>query len=179
VDLWTERLHLREFELDDWEATLAYQLDPRYLRFYPWTHRTEPEVRAFVRRFVDAQSERPRRIFQLAICFRETGALIGNCGLRRKPDNEWEGDVGFELAPLHWGDGLATEAARAMVGFGFGELGLHRISATCLADNLGSRRVLEKVGLQLEGRLREHEHFKDRWWDTLLYGLLVHEWVAG
>lgn len=179
MDLWTERLHLREFDLDDLEATLAYQQDPRYLRYYPWTHRTEPEVRAFVRRFVDAQSERPRRIFQLAISLRETGALIGNCGLRRKPDHEWEGDIGFELAPLHWGRGHATEAARAMVGFGFGELGLHRISATCLADNLGSRRVLEKVGLRLEGRLRENEQFKDRRWDTLLYGLLEQEWATG
>ena len=62
-----------------------------------------------------------------------------------------------------------------MVAYGFSELGLHRISSWCIADNVASARVLEKVGFQLEGRLRENEYFKGRWWDTLLYGLLESE----
>jgi RimJ/RimL family protein N-acetyltransferase len=55
-------------------------------------------------------------------------------------------------------------------------LGLHRISSWCIADNTASTRVLEKAGFKLEGRLREHEYFKDRWWDRLLFGILEHEW---
>ncbi len=174
----TERLVLREFVADDWPAVLAYQRDPRFLLYYTWTDRTEAEVRDFVQMQVGHQAERPRRKFQLAITLPESDGLIGNCGIRRKPDNEWEADIGYELAPQHWGHGYATEAATAIVAFGFRELGLHRVSAWCIADNVASARVLEKVGLRREGRLRESEHFKGRWWDTLLYGLIESEWRA-
>ncbi len=155
---------------------LAYQNEPLYLRYYPWTERSEAEVRSFVQMLIDYQAAQPRRKFQLAITLPETGQLIGNCGVRRKDANEWEADIGYELNPAHWGNGYATEAARAMVEYGFRELGLHRISSWCVADNVGSARVLEKAGLKLEGRLRDNEYYKERWWDTLLYGLLVDEW---
>jgi len=174
----TDRLVLRDFTADDWADVLAYQRDPRYLRFYPWSDRTEAEVREFVRMFVDQQREEPRRRFQLAVTLPDSGLLVGNCGLRRKRENDWEADIGFELAPEHWGRGYATEAARAMVDFGFRGLGLHRVSSWCIAENTASARVLERTGLRLEGRLRENAFFKDRWWDTLLYGLLESEWRA-
>ena len=70
----------------------------------------------------------------------------------------------------------ASEAVRAMVGSGFGELRLRRIWARCLAENVASYRVLEKAGMRREGRLREEEWMKGRWWDTLVYGILDHEW---
>ena len=174
----TSRLVLREFVSDDWPDVLAYQGDPRYLRFYPWTDRTEAEARDFVQMFLDQQADHPRRKFQLAITLPDSGRLIGSCGIRRKPDNNREADIGYELAPEHWGRGYATEAAMAMVDFGFRELELHRISSWCIADNAPSARVLERVGLRLEGRLRENDYFKGRWWDTLLYGLLEDEWNA-
>ncbi len=172
----TTRLVLREFVTDDWSDVLAYQCDPRYLRFYPWTNRTEAEVRDFVLMFMNQQTEHPRRKFQLAITLLNTGRLIGNCGIRHKPENDWEADIGFELAPEYWGQGYATEAVLAIIDFGFRELELHRISSWCIADNAASTRMLERVGLRLEGRLRENEYFKGRWWDTLLFGLLESEW---
>jgi RimJ/RimL family protein N-acetyltransferase len=118
--------------------------------------------------FVQQQSERPRRKFQFAITFPNDGRVIGNCGIRRKPENDWDADIGYELSPEYWNRGYATEAALAVVNFGFQTLRLHRISAWCIAANTASARVLEKVGLRLEGRLRENEYFKGRWWDTLL-----------
>ena len=121
-------------------------------------------------------SRKPRRRFQLAIVLRDDGRLIGNCGIRRKPDNEWEADIGYELSPRYWGRGYATEAARAMVDFGFRHLGLRRISSWCIADNVASARVLERLGFVQEGRLRRNEFFKGRWWDTLLYAVLAEEW---
>ena len=63
-----------------------------------------------------------------------------------------------------------------MVDFGFRELRLQRISSRCIADNLASARVLERLGFKREGRLRRNEFFKGRWWDTLLYALLAEEW---
>ena len=168
----TERLALREFAEDDWRAVLAYQREPAYLRFYPWEDRSEQDARSFVNTFIAWRRETPRRRFQLAVTLKDGGLLIGSCGIRRKPDNEWEADIGFELAPAHWGRGLATEAALALVDFGFGELGLHRISSWCIAGNAASARVLEKAGMTLEGRLVENDYFKGRRWDTLLYGMV-------
>ena len=176
MQITTERLILREFESIDWPAVLAYQQDSRYLEFYPWPTRTESDVQKFVQCFLNEQSESPRRRFQLAAILRENGALIGNCGIRRKPDNDWEADIGCEIAPEHWRRGYATEAAKSMIDHGFGGMGLHRISSWCIADNRASARVLEKVGLREEGRLCENEFFKRRWWDTLVFGLLKDEW---
>ena len=176
VSLITQRLLLRDFVEADWTAVLAYQRDARYLRYYPWTNRTPDDARAFVGIFLEWQRETPRRRFQLAITLKDGDRLVGNCGLRRKPDNDWEADIGYELNPEFWGNGYATEAAHALVNHGFRELGLHRISSWCIADNTASARLLERLGFRQEGRLRRNEYFKGRWWDTLLYGLLREEW---
>jgi RimJ/RimL family protein N-acetyltransferase len=174
--LSTERLLLRDFVEDDWPALLGYQNDPRYLRFYAWTRRTPEEVQGFVARFIAQQAREPRLKFQLAITLPATGQLIGNAGIRIKTAGGHEADIGYELDPQHWGRGFAGEAACALVQFGFGDLRLHRISAHCLAENIASARVLEKLGMRLEGRLRDSEHFKGRYWDTLHYAILDHEW---
>lgn len=176
IFLSTERLLLRDFVEDDWPAVLAYQNDPRYLRFYAWTRRTPEDVQAFVARFIAQQEREPRLKFQLAITLPATGQLIGNAGIRIKTAGGHEADIGYELDPQHWGQGYASEAARALVQFGFERLRLHRISAHCLAENTASARVLEKLGMRLEGRLRDAEHFKGRYWDTLQYAILDHEW---
>jgi RimJ/RimL family protein N-acetyltransferase len=176
MELATERLILREFRENDWPDVLAYQVDPRYLRYYAWRERTPEAVRAFVQMFLDQQREQPRLRYQLAVTLGSNHQLIGNCGIRMASVDAYEGDVGYELAPVHWGYGYATEAARAIVHFGFTELGLHRIWARCIADNVGSARVLCKLGMRCEGRLRENEYFKGRWWDTLLYAILDREW---
>jgi ribosomal-protein-alanine N-acetyltransferase len=176
MELHTQRLLLREFVTADWPAVLAYQRDPRYLQFYEWTDRTPGDAQRFVQMFLDQQEEQPRRKFQLAVVLKDTGQLIGNCGIRKASVDAHEADIGYELSPDHWGHGYATEAARAIGQFGFAELKVHRIWAWCIADNVASARVLEKIGLKLEGRLRDKEYFKGRWWDTLLYALLKDEW---
>jgi [ribosomal protein S5]-alanine N-acetyltransferase len=176
MELITERLILRDFEADDWPDVLAYQSDPRYLRYYAWTERTPEAVREFVQMFLDQQDEQPRTRFQLAATLKSDQRLIGNCGLRMRSIGAREGDIGYELSPEYWGRGLATEAARAMVAFGFNDLHLHRVWSWCIADNAGSARVLEKLGMRLEGRLHDKEYFKGRWWDHLLFGILEDEW---
>ena len=178
MELITERLLLREFEFSNWPDVLAYQNDPRYLRYYEWTNRTPEAVQAFVQMFLAQQQEQPRTKFQLAVVLKSTGKLIGNCGIRLKSPDTHLGDIGYELSPEHWGHGYATEAARAIVTFGFTQLKLHRIEAQCIAENVGSAHVLQKLGMQLERRLRENEYFKGCWWDTLLFGILEREWKS-
>ena len=174
----TPRLRLREFVAEDWPAVLAYQTDPRYLRYYPWMGRTEADVRAFVAQFVGWQAEEPRIKFQLAVTLRDDGRLIGNGGIRLAEAGARAAETGYEIAPEHWGRGYATEAARAMVGFGFEVLGLRRVWGECVPENAASRRVMEKLGMRCAGRLRNTQWYKGRWWDTLVYSLLDVEWRA-
>jgi RimJ/RimL family protein N-acetyltransferase len=175
MELVTERLILREFVAEDWPAVLAYQRDPRYLRLYEWNDRTEADARRFVNMFIEQQKQRPRRRYQLAVTLKDGGRLIGNVGIRRGSGGAHEAEIGYELAPDEWGRGYATEAAREIVRFGFEELGLHRISAWTVAENVASARVLEKVGMTLEGRLRDKEHYKGRYWDVLMYAMVKGE----
>lgn len=176
VDLLTPRLRLREFTPDDVPGVLAYQRDPLYLRYYEGDDRTMEQVRDLVGQFVAWQADAPRFRWQMAVEWRETGEMIGNVGLRRMGARSPEADLGYELAPAWWGRGIATEAAEAMLRFGFETQRLDRIHAHCVLDNEGSARVLEKIGLRREGILREHEQFKGRWWDVQLFGILREEW---
>ena len=175
----TERLVLREYTDQDWPTVLAYQSDPRYLRYYPWTERDETSVKDLIGHFLAWQSAKPRNFFQLAITLpQEEGRLIGSCGVRVNNRPRREGNIGYELDPAYWRQGYATEAARAMLTYGFDSLGLHRIWAECNADNAASAHVLEKIGMRREAHFREHDYFKDRWWDTLVYAMLDGEWHA-
>lgn len=174
----TARLTLREFRPDDWPAVLAYQSDPRYLRYYAWESRTPEAVRDFVAMFVGFQAETPRTRFQLAIETMADGRLIGNVGVRLAAPGSRVADLGYELAPDAWGRGYATEAAGALRDFAFATLGVHRLWASCVADNTASARVLARLGLRREGHLRHAAYHKGRWWDELIFGLLEDEWRA-
>ena len=178
MKLETERLILRDFVADDWQRVLEYQRDPLYLRYYEWTaaDRTPEDVQEFVVWFLDHQKQQPRIKFQLAVVLKSNNLLVGNCGIRMDSPNAFQADIGYELDPKYWNRGYTTEAAHAVVDFGFSRLGLHRVWAWCIADNSGSAHVMEKMGMLLEGRLRENDYYKDRWWDTLMYGILLEEW---
>ena len=176
MKLETERLILRDFVEDDWQRVLEYQSDPLYLRYNRWLERTPQAVQEFVGWFLDQQVQTPRIKYQLAVVLKSDQQLIGNCGVRLNKAGDLEVNIGYEFDPKHWNHGYATEAAHAIIDFGFQQFGVHRIWADCVADNIGSAHVLEKLGMQLEGRLRDKDYFKGRWWDTLIYAILVNEW---
>ena len=178
IPLVTDRLILRDFVENDWEAVLAYQQDPLYLRYNEWTSRSAEEVRAFIQMFLEHQKQVPRFKFQFAVTLKSTGELIGNCGIRQEAPESRRADMGYELDPRHWGRGYATESARAVLDFGFSYMNLQHVSAWCIAENVGSARVLEKLGMRLKGRIRERHHFKGKWWDALSYAIQLEEWQA-
>jgi ribosomal-protein-alanine N-acetyltransferase len=172
----TERLALREFTPADESAMHAIRRDPRFLEFYDPGLGTPEATARLHALFLEWQHEEPRTRWQLAVTLEGDDTPIGSAGIRRKPDHDFEADIGYELRVEHWGRGYATEAARALVTFGFTELGVARISAHCISENVRSAHVLEKLGMRLEGRLRANERFRDRWRDTSLYAILRDEW---
>ena len=82
------------------------------------------------------------------------------------------GEVWFKLMPEFWNKGIATEALLTVLGFGFNELKLHRIEAGCAVDNIGSSKVLEKVGMKKEGTRRLALPLKSDWSDNHEYAML-------
>lgn len=102
--------------------------------------------------------------------------LTGRGGLG-DPDPQ-QAMLWYTLHPAEWGKGSATEAARALVDFGFRRLGQHRIWADCNPANAASCRVLDKLGLRREGHLIENAWINDAWADPLLEAVLAGEWAG-
>ena len=110
------------------------------------------------------------------LAFPGDGAAIGAAGFWNFDSSRHCAEIGYELHPEYWGQGLMGEALRAILDFGFLQLGLHRVEANPLAGNDGSQRLLENLGFQLEGTLRQRHFFRGAYIDQLYYGLLEDEW---
>ena len=169
------QLTLREFQRRDWEAVHAYANDPEVVRYLWWGPNTERDSRTFVQHAIGCQLDQTRREFDFAIVANVDGTLVGACRVHIVSPEDHLGSIGYCLRRSAWGKGYATEAARALLDFGFGELGLHRIAAVCDPANLPSVRVLEKIGMKREGHLRQHRWLKGHWRDSLLYAVLAPE----
>ena len=169
----------RPLSIDDLPDVLRNRSDPNFLQFYEETEFGEEEAKLFLHQFLDWEQERPQRRFAFATLERGTGRMVGICSLRREKADASTAEIGFELAPAFWGRGLATEMGRALLDLGFRGLNVHRIQAHCVAENVASQRVLEKLGMRFEGRLREKHRFKERYWDELWFGILRPEWETG
>jgi ribosomal-protein-alanine N-acetyltransferase len=173
----TARLRLREFISDDWHAVYRYQASPENLRFTPFAERAPADVQTFVQRFIDWQSEVPRRRFQFAVELQESPQLIGTCGLRCAADDT-TADIGYELGHRYWGQGYGTELAQEMLRFGFTEFNLAAIWAWCYRENVASSHILMKIGMRYTGSLPEDNVFKGRTWLKDRYEIGREEWLA-
>jgi RimJ/RimL family protein N-acetyltransferase len=151
----------------DFDAIYVYASDPDVTRFMFHGIRTPADTRDYLDRTIAGQQETPRLTWELAVVLTSVNRLIGACDLTC--ENASEGDLGFIFSKDVWGMGYATEAARAMVRAGFGELGLTRIFSTCDVANGASARVLEKAGLTRVATLDRHRYALGKWWTSFLY----------
>ena len=174
--LVTERLALRELRLDDAGAVASGAGDKRVARYLIAVPTPYPV--ALARRWVVGRIEwwQAGRGATLAITRRTSPhILLGTVSLRRYARDR-RAELGYWLATHAWSFGFATEACRALVDFGFRELGLARIYAQVLAGNRASMHVLDKLGMVNEGIKRQHVRKGQRLHDVVLYGLLRDEW---
>jgi RimJ/RimL family protein N-acetyltransferase len=175
--LETKRLVLRALDHGDAPAVAARAGDKRVARYLISV--PSPYPIALAMRWITARVAwwRQGRGITLAIARRETPAdLIGSVSLRRYLRDR-RAELGYWLGADTWGNGFATEAAGAMVDFGFGELGLERIYAQVLDGNDASCRVLDKLGMSNEGVRRRHIRKGKRLCDVVMFGMLRDEWL--
>lgn len=153
----TERLVLRSFRLEDAPALHERVLgDPEVMRFIPRGGAPSVErTRAAIERYV--AHERAHGYSLWAVELRDTGELIGDCGLYRVEGAGPEVEVAYHLGRPWWGRGYATEAAKAALDFGFREAGLAEIVAICFPDHAASRRVMEKAGMRYAGTAHHYD----------------------
>lgn len=85
-------------------------------------------------------------------------------------------EIWYKLHPDYWGKGIGTEAAMALINFGFSTLNLHRIEAGCAVQNIASARILEKVGMTREGAKRKALPIRGEWIDNYEYAILEEDW---
>ena len=176
LPLQTKRLTIRDFEVADWEAVHSYGSECEVVQYLPFGPNSEEDTKNFVQKVIAFQRDEPRQDFHLAAILKAEKQLIGGCRIAVLDQLNRGGSIGYCFNRHFWGKGYATEAARALLDFGFEQLDLHRIFATCSSENIASARVLEKIGMRQEGYIREHEWIKGKWRDSLIYAILEHEW---
>lgn len=174
----SERLLLREFRAEDQAAVHAYASDPEVTRFTDWGPNSLDQTRTFLEACLANQERWPRESIPLAIELKAEGRLIGGTGFAKIDFETPTATFGYVLHRASWGQGLATEASRALLDFGFQILSLHRVIALCDVRNSASIRVLEKLGMRREGHFRKDAKKAGEWRDTYLYAALKEEWMA-
>ena len=168
--LRTERLVLREPALADAPAVLVFRGDPRVQRFNDEPLRDAAAAEAFIR-FLRADSASDARRHWAITADEE---VVGLIGLHTGQHHHRRAELGYDMAISRWGQGIASEAARTVIDYGFTEMKLHRIQAHTIADNHRSVRLLERLGFHREGTLREYSMEDDlTFHDSAVYGLLA------
>ncbi len=175
--LETQRLLLRPMERKDAADMYEYarlQETTRYLLWNP-----HPSVE-YTRAYLTTMSRlyRKGQFFDWAVVEKATGKMIGTCGFARLEQNHRIGEIGYVLNPAYHGRKIATEAASAVIRYGFETLGLNRIEGRYMVENVASRRVMEHCGMTLEGVLRQSMMVKGRFRDIGLCSLLLADYQA-
>ena len=167
----TERLILRPFTLTDAPRVKALAGDQRIYETtlcipYPYEDgMAESWISTHQRCFYEGHG------VVFAICL-SSGFLIGAASLSRAGLYN-RAELGYWIGVGYWNNGYCTEAARAIVGYGFETLGFHKISGRHIAGNHASGRVLEKIGMVLEGVLRDDVVKDDKYVTVKLYGMVI------
>lgn len=140
----TERLRIRPFKSDDWKAVWAYTSNPAVMTYIPGGVQSRDDAQQFVNDNLGNQAQ------HYAVLLKDSHQLIGHL-VFHKYFGEHTYEIGWVFSPHYRNQGYATEAARSMLKYGFEELRLHRIIATCQPENTPSYRVMEKIGMRREG----------------------------
>jgi RimJ/RimL family protein N-acetyltransferase len=165
---------LRRLEETDWPAVYSWGSLPEFCRFQPWGPDKRVESRAYTEGAALAWSQRPQIRYAYLAC--ADGEPIGTGELRVRQAAHRHGEISYGLHPKPWGRGLGSAIGGELLRIGFEELGFHRICGTCDPRNVGSAKVLRKLGMTYEGRLRHTMLIRDGWRDSEMFSILEDEW---
>jgi RimJ/RimL family protein N-acetyltransferase len=174
----TERVRLRKYEEKDVADILAYSSDADFwlARNLDW-----PVSEAGVEKYWESQRDidpcNDPKWFSLVVELKTEGKVIGHVGIGVvKTGEHRQGIIGWLLGRKYQGQGLATEAVRALITTGFEQMRLHRIFARTGRDNERSWRLMERLGMRREAHFKQSHVVKGKWRDEFIYAILSDEW---
>ncbi|WP_377890564.1 GNAT family N-acetyltransferase [Alkalihalobacillus sp. R86527] len=167
----TERLKLREVKTEDAEDMLIYLSEPdvvKHMGLAPFQSIANAldEINWYKSIYNEGTGMR------WGLSLKDSDKMIGSCGFLNRNAKHSRAEVGFEISKDHWGKGLASEALRAVIAFGFNELELERIEALIEPENHPSQRLVERQGFLKEGLLRHYEYTCGKFDDLYMYSIL-------
>ncbi|WP_339248357.1 GNAT family protein [Bacillus sp. FSL R5-0523] len=169
MHITTKRLLIREFEFKDWQAVYEYTSDSNVMKYIPEGVFTEEDAKALVSKNKGDNAEK------FPVILIEEDFVIGHI-VFYKYFGEHTYEIGWVFNPNYQNKGYASEAAQAILEYGFKEMNLHRIIATCQPENIPSYRVMEKIGMRREGFFKKCIPKGNEWWDEYYYAILEEEW---
>ena len=167
----TSRLHLREMTPQDVTALLKHFGNPEVIKYIDMqpikTREQADEWLRWMGSYFAAHDG-----LRWGITLQQDRTFIGSAGIHNWNREARYAEIGYDIAQPYWGNGYATEVTHAIINFGINHMHLNRIEADIIAGNDASIRVLEKLGFQQEGILRERTYKDGKYHDILLFGLL-------
>lgn len=173
--LETKRLILRPMTEADTQGIFDYCSDPEVAKYVTWeAHKTLKDSENFVK--YAQQNYRKKRYEPYAIAFKEKPEqIIGTVGFFWVSERSKSIEIAYALARPHWGKGYMAEASHRVLTHAIKEVGVQRIQSRCLVENIGSARVMEKLGMKYEGTTRSAMFLKNRFIDLKNYAVLAEE----
>lgn len=174
--LETEHLLFRKIELDDVDDLFEIFSDPEITHSMTWeVNKTKEDT---LNKFIKVITERHEKgqSVNWAIVHKKSKKVIGNCAFIGWSNKHSKAEIGYVLNKTYWGQGFATEALNELIRFGFDVIHLNRIEGGCDIDNIGSEKVMLKVGMQFEGTLRKNEFIKGEFRDTKIFAMLKEDY---
>ena len=175
-EIQTERLILRRMKKTDYHDMYEYASNPDVTKYLTWE--IHPNA-AYTLRYLAYVATRYRagEFYDWALILRENNKMIGTCGFTSFSYEHNSAEIGYVLNPTYWGKGLAPDAVRSVIRFGFLTLNLHRIEAKYMVGNDRSRRVMEKSGMTFEGIQRESMYIRDEYRDIGVCSILFEDFM--
>lgn len=175
----TDRLLLRKVTRQDLDDVFEFSSDPKVAQRMTWEKNDSKEetLSNFLQPTVDGYKDGQSGVW--AIVYKESEKVVGTCSLVDWSNEHQKAEIGYVLNREFWGAGIATEALKEVLSYGFGALQLNRIEGGCDVDNIGSEKVMLKAGMTFEGVLRKNERIKGEFRDTKIFSILKSEFDSG
>jgi len=175
--LETNRLIMRPFQAKDIQAFANYRSESAVAKYQSWdTPFSLEKATQFINEMKAVHPGTPGEWYQVAIELKEEGLLIGDCAFHIFVEEPRQAEFGVTLSGKYQGKGYAREAVTRLLNHLFTDFRLHRIQATCDAENIASSKLLESIGMRREAYFVENIWFKGSWGSEYMYGLLRQEW---
>ncbi|GIP53691.1 GNAT family N-acetyltransferase [Paenibacillus vini] len=174
--LETERFILRKLTSADAGDLFHYFSNDEVTKYYDLNsfvelRQAEDLIQSWNSRYLENKG------FRWAITVKPDNKVIGTCGYHNWAKEHYKAEIGYELNPSYWRQGVMTEVLQEILRFGFEDLGLNRIVAFIDPDNIRSRYLLEKTGFHEEGYLKQCFYEKDQFVDAVIFSLLKSQYL--